>query len=816
MGRFIAPVVLAMVLLASAFLFLAQPAEGEALPRSYGSSTLFFRDWETYAIGGLTPQDENAIIVSQDNPGSSSAAISTAAAFSGTQSLEVDDADSAIPGDIVLNLNMTTQAVSPDYVAGFRVLRGSGGGTTGYTVFRLAQNYTLLNNWEEVAFGVITGSNALGGCPVNSLCFYNTTSATYEQASAISTDIWYEVEFHVTYNAATQITSWDAYLGGTLEQDDLPMFDTGLGLRGVLHAFVLQGDGGAGRTSTTYYDDFCVTASLASTCQDYTIPKTTMTPAYTEIDFADLRYVQALENATHDNYAPEIDEWTVIEDKVLELGASGFQDDEGADQGFLFFAQNMTPQYYLYYSMRDGSVPVSTLGMATSVDGLTFTKYAGNGADPDTLGVVFTNNPNAGMWDTWHTYDPSHVTWLTDRYWMIYTGTGVVDGGGARYLSGLAYSYNLTWWERYPSATSTTPLIDAGAGDCFADAQFQSVVYDPSWSIWRALVRCKATEPGTTRTIHQAWSGDLIDWVMPRPSSTGRALPEPFHHSGSMFLRDGLWYLIYDRHLNVPQGNLRWGLALSDTVTPNGDEIVWENAKFPYLFGSDLPGVAVNTSNWMDTHLVNFTFDLDAGTMRFWVSGPSTDGFRYISIIERPVNRLRSLTHLPGATSGEITTHLLNIDPTVPPGSQIQFYVNVLNPGGGSLVASSILNPNGDPVRGLSDPVTTSGASVQLTWGNFAPFFAPGDYQFVIHVSGGSQLFGIGWTVSTLTIEEIQGWVIGFGGGWVVAGAIVGFILLIGLVFKRKYDQKTRSGGRLRGMFPGLPKRVKKHKRFKR
>ncbi len=761
---------------------LLSPTATAPLPASQPSTTLFFRGWEHYS-DGTDPGNYDENVYYKRHAASTTALVSETTSHSGNNSLQVTDAATATGanGVLVLQINMTQPAIPPQYAVSLWFNRTSTGSyTTGYAGIGLLGNYSLDNAQEYISAFRITGDNALGACSADSICFYDPGAGDYAVVESLVYDTWYRAMWEVYYDAGAIYL--DMYLNASLVLNHTPLMNSGLGLQGLLHAFLIETDGISGRTSSVFYDDFAVMGNKDVVPADaYIAPIAVMVPSFNRIDFNDLRYVQYADNITQYSYDGP-DEWTSVVDNLVELGDPGYEDDEGTGEGTVFYEDGV---YYYYYTMRDGTFPIDAVGLATSNDGENFTKYTGNGNGPTTRGVVFRNNPVAGRWDSYHVFNPSFVTYRGDRYWMIYTGTDVAAGAGERYRSGLAFSYNLTWWYRYPSNSSNEPFVSAPWGDdCYADAYWESTVWDEDANLYRSLLHCKQTETGATRTLHQATSPDLITWTIDT-TSDGRIFPETVTHSGSTWERDGLWYMFYKRALSTPPvQDHRTGLAFSF------DGETWQNTKYVFLQPADIPDIYVNTTNHGRTQAYQqFLND----TMRLWISGFSTDGNTYTSIIERPINRFRYIQLLPNATTGYFTTHRLA---TIARG----ITVNVQNTAT-SNVTVEILNAAGEIVYGSSDPITTSGATINVTWRGETIIQVPSQFTVRIRLSEGAELFDIGFSTASFS-EAAQSWLIEYGPAWLSFLISAGIMLLVFTSFYSGIKHRRKKKGKIWAFMP--------------
>ena len=105
-------------------------------------------------------------------------------------------------------------------------------------------------------------------------------------------------------------------------------------------------------------------------------------------------------------------DWTRLPDPVLDLGASGeFDDNQVAEPRVIVTDDG----YRMYYTGRNEASGLTSLGMATSDDGVTWTKYDGNPI-LDTAawgnfwgGAFFLED---GTWHLWHGVTDGGSSWL--------------------------------------------------------------------------------------------------------------------------------------------------------------------------------------------------------------------------------------------------------------------------------------------------------------------------------------------------------------------------------------------------------------------
>jgi predicted GH43/DUF377 family glycosyl hydrolase len=140
--------------------------------------------------------------------------------------------------------------------------------------------------------------------------------------------------------------------------------------------------------------------------------------------------------------SPDGLDWEKLADPVLDLGPSGSFDDEQAAEPRVFALED---GYRMYYTGRNEATSRTSLGMATSDDGVTWEKHEANPIiDVDAWGnfwggAFFVED---GVWHLWH---------------------GVEEGGS----SGLAYMWSTDGieWNEGPANPVLQPNPDGGAAD---------------------------------------------------------------------------------------------------------------------------------------------------------------------------------------------------------------------------------------------------------------------------------------------------------------------------------------------------------------
>jgi predicted GH43/DUF377 family glycosyl hydrolase len=147
---------------------------------------------------------------------------------------------------------------------------------------------------------------------------------------------------------------------------------------------------------------------------------------------------------------------------VLLQGAAGTWD----DAGILYCKVLLVGQTYLmWYSGRDGST--SRIGLATSPDGITWTKHASN----PVLGVG-----NPGQWDAYYVEDPAVVA-LNGLFYMVYTARPNL----ATQQIGLATSLDGIAWQKY----AANPILTSQPGWEGANVAVASLLFkDNMFHMW--------------------------------------------------------------------------------------------------------------------------------------------------------------------------------------------------------------------------------------------------------------------------------------------------------------------------------------------
>jgi len=178
--------------------------------------------------------------------------------------------------------------------------------------------------------------------------------------------------------------------------------------------------------------------------------------------------------------------WTKYEDNpVLDLGAPGEWDDLLVGDPFVLFEDGT---YKMWYSGQNG--PNDRTGYATSPDGITWTRYAGN---------PVLNLGESGEWDDYHAYTPS-VLFEDGTYKMWYSGHD-----GSYHRIGYTTSPDGIVWTKYEG----NPVLDLGAPGAWDDVDIRDpfVLFDD----------------GTYKMWYSGGNGDGSNWLI--GYATSRATP---------------------------------------------------------------------------------------------------------------------------------------------------------------------------------------------------------------------------------------------------------------------------------------------------
>ena len=233
---------------------------------------------------------------------------------------------------------------------------------------------------------------------------------------------------------------------------------------------------------------------------------------------------------------------------ILVKGIGGTWDDETIQKVSMIYRNHI---WYMYYSGYDGSK--SRIGLATSKDGIAWTKYPGN----PVLDVGA-----AGTWDVTRAYIP-HVIYRNHIWYMYYSGYD-----GAKVRIGLATSKDGIAWTKYPG----NPVLDVGAGIVW-DSVFS---YSPSLiyrnHIW--YMYYSGYYGGFIR-VGLATSKDGIAWTKYSGNpildvGAGGTWDDKYAYHTRVIYRNHIWYMYYTGYDSITE---RVGLATSK------DGIAW--TKYP-------------------------------------------------------------------------------------------------------------------------------------------------------------------------------------------------------------------------------------------
>ena len=157
-------------------------------------------------------------------------------------------------------------------------------------------------------------------------------------------------------------------------------------------------------------------------------------------------------------------EWTKDSgNPVLDQGSSGAWDDNRINYPYVLFDGS---EYMMWYGGDDGSN--WRIGLATSPDGISWTKHAGN--------PVLDLGPDGSWDDEW--IDCARVHFDGTEYRMWYTGYD-----GSHFRVGLAASPDGFAWTKYIG----NPVLDLGPSGAWDDANigYHSILFDGSeYKMW--------------------------------------------------------------------------------------------------------------------------------------------------------------------------------------------------------------------------------------------------------------------------------------------------------------------------------------------
>ena len=199
--------------------------------------------------------------------------------------------------------------------------------------------------------------------------------------------------------------------------------------------------------------------------------------------------------------SPDGVSWTRLPTPVLEVGADGTWDGWTLDTPAVVCAAE---SYFLYYfGQRDpGSAEGSSIGVATSSDGLAFQRV---GPDP----VLEPGPP--GSWDARWVESPTVVfDSRTGRWLMWYTGLSAEW----RASIGLATSDDGIHWQKYPANPILGPGLDGSWNDYWIAVPTVMVYRSGYWLFYSGV---SAEDLGDGRVddaaVGFAWSIDGDTWL---------------------------------------------------------------------------------------------------------------------------------------------------------------------------------------------------------------------------------------------------------------------------------------------------------------
>jgi predicted GH43/DUF377 family glycosyl hydrolase len=249
---------------------------------------------------------------------------------------------------------------------------------------------------------------------------------------------------------------------------------------------------------------------------------------------------------------------------VLDTGAPGSWDDGMV--GFPFVFRDTDGTLKMLYAGRSTSLQIYQIGLATSTDGINWTRYSGN---------PILQPGSSGAWDEKQVLDPSLVIDLDappeERYKMWYNGYDRND----RIAIGLAISADGLNWTKY----SGNPVITPGASGTWDDTPYLYTAFvlkeGSEYKMWYAAI--KIWQVGriglATSTDGKAWVKDPQNPVLvPGPAGSWDA----YEVYGAHVISNGSSsYQMWFNGIETPGGRFgQIGLATSN------DGRAW--LKFPY------------------------------------------------------------------------------------------------------------------------------------------------------------------------------------------------------------------------------------------
>jgi len=249
---------------------------------------------------------------------------------------------------------------------------------------------------------------------------------------------------------------------------------------------------------------------------------------------------------------------------VLDTGAPGSWDDGMV--GFPFVFRDTDGTLKMLYAGRSTSLQIYQIGLATSTDGINWTRYSGN---------PILQPGSSGAWDEKQVLDPSLVIDLDappeERYKMWYNGYDRND----RIAIGLAISADGLNWTKY----SGNPVITPGASGTWDDTPYLYTAFvlkeGSEYKMWYAAIKIwQVGRIGLATSIDgKAWVKDPQNPVLvPGPAGSWDA----YEVYGAHVISNGSSsYQMWFNGIETPGGRFgQIGLATSN------DGRAW--LKFPY------------------------------------------------------------------------------------------------------------------------------------------------------------------------------------------------------------------------------------------
>lgn len=219
---------------------------------------------------------------------------------------------------------------------------------------------------------------------------------------------------------------------------------------------------------------------------------------------------------------------------VLGLGAAGKFDDTNVEGDSVLFINNT---YYMWYSGYRTTDAKYRIGLATSTNGINWTRYAGSGSYDSVLDVG-----GAGTWDA------NRVRWPT----VLYNGTmfrmwytGLLTG--SYYKIGYAESVDGYTWTKYAS----NPVISPGAAGQWDDYwTLNPQVLQLGNDLWMLYVGYKDTTATYALGVAHCRNTDGITWkkytgnpVLSKGAASDFDSNRPYFPG--VYYEAGVFYIIY-------------------------------------------------------------------------------------------------------------------------------------------------------------------------------------------------------------------------------------------------------------------------------